>query len=355
MHDHSEFDQKMKMLSGAFWPLCRPIATIAGLSVYYGKRRQYRYPLTVRATGPIELGATMKPRLTCLIQLTIVLLSVTVSVNLCRGTDRFYSDKDAQSANGRYRLTAKSPDNANPALRLPFQGGFVYVLRDIKAQKDLWTRKQTEDKPITLEDGAKPFVIRTWKEASPVAIHVQDGGWSVLWLDNDELVVVGRDGKESGKLKILSDAFSVKEGERTFQMSTAGPMWGRERSYFVTHDRKAYFVVRTWWGHRVILDLAAGRLTTDGGALAKHLEIDRAFVRTTLEAAAKEIIGKRTNAVINSVRCSWRSTWRAKCTKECVPLLRSLEECSLQRHLGDNGEQRHAEGGRTGCKYLGNF
>ena len=63
---------------------------------------------------------------------------------------------------------------------------------------------------------------------------------------------------------------------------------GVRHSCFATHEGKAYFVVRTWWGHRIILDLESARSIPDAGTLAKRLEeADRVYVRTTLEAAAK--------------------------------------------------------------------
>ena len=177
----------------------------------------------------------------------------TVSANLCHGTDLYFRDLEATSPSGRYRLTAKSPGNATPSSRqTPFQQDFVYLFRDTKAGKDLWTRKQPEDKPTVIQDEeGKPDVYRNWKENPPVGLYVQDDGWSVLWLAGDELAAIRRDGKETGRVDILSDALSNEERKHYVHYTTAGLMWGRERSYFTTQEGRSYFVVRTWWGHRV--------------------------------------------------------------------------------------------------------
>ncbi len=236
------------------------------------------------------------------------------------------SEVETVSPDGRYHLTAKSPDNADPSKRFPFQGGFIYVLRDTKTGKELWTRKQPEGRPIVFPGEGKPFVLRTWKENSPVRVFVEENGWSVLWLGGDQLVAVRRDGKETGKLDIVCDALSKGEGSQYIQATTAGEVWGRERSSFTSLQGKCYFVVRTWWGQRVIFDLELGRLTSEGGTLARHLEEgDRMFVRSTLEVAAKEYRkANRYDQLGPVVMASYMASQMHM--KECVPWLRSLED-----------------------------
>jgi hypothetical protein len=270
----------------------------------------------------------MKSRLAWNWQFTIALVMATVSTDQCCGTDRYFPNREATSPNGRYHLTAKSPDNAStPDHVRAFQAGFVYVLRDTKAGKDLWTRKQPEDKPSVMQADGKPFVLRRWKEYSPVGVHVQDQGWSVLWLGGDDLVAVHRDGKETGRVNILCDALSKEERKHHVHDTTAGPWWGLRHSYFTSHQGKSYFVVRTWWGHRAILDLESGRLASDTGTLAKHLEeTDRAFVRNTLKAAAKDY--QKWAKCCNELWAVRMAIYMAgqMHMKECVPSLRSLED-----------------------------
>jgi hypothetical protein len=270
----------------------------------------------------------MKSRLAWNWHFTVALLMATLLPDLSYGVVLcYFPDQEATSSNGRYHLTAKSPDNANPSSRTPFQSGFVYVLRDTKAGKDLWTRKQPKDKPIVDQTEEKPFVLRNWKEPPLVGFYVQDDGWSVLWSATDVLSVVRPDGKETGRLDILSQAFSKKEHEHYVHHELSGEMWGLTHSCFATHEGKSYFVVRTWWGHRIILDLESARLTPDAGTLAKRLEeADRVYVRTTLEAAAKnhdkwaECCDQRETPLMAIYMAGQMQM------KECVPWLRAMEE-----------------------------
>jgi hypothetical protein len=257
------------------------------------------------------------------------LSAVAVVTLLCGSALPAHEPPSATSESGRYRLTARSTDDTDRTLRSLLHGSFVYKLRDTKLQKDLWTRKQPEDEPVDLGEPGRPFIVRTWKERSPVSLFVDDDGWSVLWLGGDELIVVRRDGKETAKLKIL-DAFSQKERNHYVQFALdVGEYWGRRQCYFTTRQGSSYFVVRTWWGHRVILDLESGRLASDTGSLATVLDqADRTFVRTTLEAAVKEYQKRPTSDEVASapVRMAIYMAGQMH-MKECIPSLRLLEDC----------------------------
>ncbi len=255
------------------------------------------------------------------------LLLTVFSAGRSFGTNRYYSDLKAESANGLYRLEAKSPDNADSSGRMPFQAEFVYTFTDAKTGKQLWTRKQPEGKPVVLSSpGEKPFVFRTWLEGSPVSLFVRDDGWSVLWLSGDDLVAVDASGKKTGNLGII-EAFSKEDKERYVHLTSAGYSWGLWHEYFASDQKKPYFVVRTWWGRRVVFDLVRGRLAPDTEELHKHLEqTERAYVRKTLQAATKnrdrwaKCCGGESSVLIAILMAGQMQM------KECTESLRALED-----------------------------
>jgi hypothetical protein len=83
-------------------------------------------------------------------------------------TDRYFRDCFTVSPSGRYRVDAKSPDNAGDRPR-PFASNFTYSLTDTSTNKVVWKRQQ----PMTREKGSS-FVYST--EGSPVALFVNNDG-----------------------------------------------------------------------------------------------------------------------------------------------------------------------------------
>jgi len=88
-------------------------------------------------------------------------------------TNRSFPDVHATSPNGRYRLDATSPDNANPDHWGYFQRSFRYVLTDLIDQTVVWEREQEgEQSPCTAfvsDDG--DVVIRAGRHPA-VADHL---------------------------------------------------------------------------------------------------------------------------------------------------------------------------------------
>ena len=215
----------------------------------------------------------------------LVVLFTHAFVSQACATDQWFADLAVNSPNGRYVLTALSPDNSQRCGETPFQVEFSYTFRDTSTDTALWTRKQPEGEPIKLDDGTD---IRTWNEASPVGLYVANDGWSVIWLADDELIVVGRDGEETGKIDVVSDGFTADEKRRYVHWTTAGNQWGLRRSYFGHFESSSYFVIRTWWGRRVVVDLSSGSLASRSDDLNAYLdESERAYVCATLETAAQ--------------------------------------------------------------------
>ena len=188
-------------------------------------------------------------------------VAAAYAITTARATDRFFRDITSLSPNGQYKVEARSPDNQRKGHRA-FQANFTYTCTDTKAGKVLWTRRQPMGEPQEISYGSStPFTIQFPKEASPIDIFVNDAGWTVIRTGWDELIVVGRDGKDRGKIDILDDAFTEEEKKKHVHQTTAGPMWsGKSRWYFAKPDGKGTFVVRTAWGTYVVMDLQSGKL-----------------------------------------------------------------------------------------------
>lgn len=77
-------------------------------------------------------------------------------------TDRYFGDTSATSPSGRWRIDAKSPENAGPEPR-PFAENFTYTLTDLRTNQVRWTRRQPMEQP---EGGTS-----SWShEPSPIAV-----------------------------------------------------------------------------------------------------------------------------------------------------------------------------------------
>jgi hypothetical protein len=71
---------------------------------------------------------------------------VLALVHPASGTNRYYANVVAVSADGKLRLEAKSPDNAD-GKRRPFAKDFVYVLSETATGRPLWDRKPGRERP----------------------------------------------------------------------------------------------------------------------------------------------------------------------------------------------------------------
>ncbi len=184
------------------------------------------------------------------------MLGVIVPAEVACATDRFYLDSFAISPDGRYRVDAKSPDNA-PGVSRPFARSFTYTLTDQSTKTVVWTRRQ----PMSRE---KASSYTSWKEPSPTSLFVRNDGLVVAGLADDSILVLEPDdGQKRGSAQILS-AFPAVQQDLFVSQTTAGPMWAQGSSwYFVDavpakgKAARAYFVVRPYWGHRIVVDLEA--------------------------------------------------------------------------------------------------
>lgn len=176
-------------------------------------------------------------------------------------TNRYYSDFKVVSENGRYEFAAVSPDNADPKRPKPFASHFVYTLKDLKTGRVLWQRKQTAE------------------YSSPQSAWVRDDGWCVVRAGSLEFI--DPQGTLLGRVGLLGQPeVSKEEYEKYVRETTAGPMWGAfSLWYFVQAGERDCFVIRTWWGRRMICSVRQGaKLAEDAEIRAACEAYERAYV-----------------------------------------------------------------------------
>lgn len=220
--------------------------------------------------------------------LTPFVMAATLAVPAL-ATDRFYRDSTATSPSGRYRIDAKSPDNAGPYPR-PFASNFAYTLTDTTTNKVVWARKQ----PMHREKGSG---YASSDEASPTSVYVTDTGLVVASLSGHSVIVLdAADGHKRGEAAILS-AFPKTEQDNYVSMSTAGPMWQQRSDWFFAEtpaDGKSpaatLFVVRPYWGHRIVVNCADATLIDLG---AHHSAISPSELKD-----ASPIIKRQLSAIL---------------------------------------------------------
>ena len=171
-------------------------------------------------------------------------------------TDRYYPDVHVSSLSGRYKVDATSPDNEKDG-RHAFQDEFTYRFVDTKTGKLIWKREQ-EMTVVKSDDGSTE---KYPDEGSPVDIFISDNGTTVVYTGYGELIVVSPTGRDVREIDFIKDALTKSEYKKYVHRTSAGPMWeGLSTWYFLGHDSKEYFVVRPWWGRRVFVNVADGKL-----------------------------------------------------------------------------------------------
>ena len=234
-----------------------------------------------------------------------------------KATDRYYRDIHERSPNGRYKLDAVSPDNhIDDGRDHPFAKDFTYTLTDTANSRVLWRHKQMQP------------------EISPVAAWVHDSGMVVVRSGWDELRAFDpATGTATKPLEIL-DQFSENDRKVFVHETTAGPMWtGSSVWYFLEHDNRLYFGVRSHWGRRVVFDTATGLADKDAGTLHDAMVLqERGWIMNTLRQALPKLENAGSGDEDWSV---WSSVIAAADTAadlhhtDAIPLLREFEKCGL--------------------------
>ena len=171
-------------------------------------------------------------------------------------TDRFYPDLEASSPNGRFTLTAVSPDNAGG--RMPFARNFVFTMTDSQTDEVVWLREQ----PL--------------REPSPRRISVHHDGWVGIWTAFDTVIILEKGTANRLVEHRLFDSFSEEEMDRHVWDTTAGYMWAQFAMWcWIDYDGRPHFVTRPFWARRVVVDAQHGLVIDD--AAGELLEACRAF------------------------------------------------------------------------------
>lgn len=210
-------------------------------------------------------------------------IAFTLSCSPLFATDRFYDDLSAKSADSHWAIEAKSPDNrTGDRWSVPFQKNFVYTLRH--DEKPAWTRKQG--------DGW----ASGYSEPAPIELAVSNAGrvvvtsaWNSLMVMDDAGRLMGEVDPAKGRFGGVSpedELFSEKEREENVSRTTAGKFWRRGSIGFFHDDASgSVYVLRTYWGRWIVLDLKTGKaLTPTADRLAVIERSAKARVRGLLKS-----------------------------------------------------------------------
>lgn len=260
---------------------------------------------------------TPNPYIKRIIAIVFLVMPLFVAFSNAYGTDVFFRNLTVKSPDGRYRLEAKSPDNAGKERR-PFASNFTYTLYETDSERIIWTRKQPSD------------------EYAPSSIFLHNDLWVVIRTGQDDLVGLQPiTAKRVIKLRILDEIPDI-EHDRYVMETSAGPMWsGGSRWFFLEHDGDMHFVIRTFWNRLIIVNLTDGiKVSKPDEELLKACEVsDREFVLKELDGAKERIKsneGERINyaliKVLEVIDLAGRSS-----IPEAMSLLRELEEYDYVR------------------------
>ncbi|MEK6703289.1 MAG: hypothetical protein AABZ53_13580 [Planctomycetota bacterium] len=274
-------------------------------------------------------------------------------------TDRYYRDSFAISPNGKFRIDAKSPDNAGARPR-PFASNFTYTLTDTTTKKVVWERKQ----PMSREKGSS-YVRST--EGSPMGVFVNDDGVVAAHLSWETLLILdAADGSKRGEADVLK-AFPKSEQDKYVSHSTAGPHWSQESDwFFVTLPAKGkgaaalYFVIRPYWNHRLVIDASTGKHVDLGvhhdvaspDALAEAKEDTRRLLTASIEEETRRAVATL-NAAPESLKDDkdYKVYWELTAALHTVGFLK-LTQCEARLTLIDKylGEHASDTGSRVRAK-----
>ncbi len=160
----------------------------------------------------------------------------------------------AVSANGRYKVDAVSPELTSPDV------GYLYTLTDQTTKQVVWERRQ----PMVRQKGRGTAIE---SEPRPRRLFVADDG-SVLALvgagigaEESMIGLDSRDGSVRGTVPIV-EAFPKGQLDTFAPILKTSSYWETSvAEYFVTlneakpDEAVTYFVVRPFWGHRLVIDL----------------------------------------------------------------------------------------------------
>jgi hypothetical protein len=242
-----------------------------------------------------------------------------------------YPNISATSKNGGYRLeiTGTPGDDF-----FRDQSHFVYRLYRSNQPEWEWSAADEQNGNSMLDD----YPHDAW---------VSDQGWVIVrtheWF-HAGLLVISPDGRPVLRRlhrRVLDEeppGFLDTQPAGYMGDSSAGPFWARSAIAYFTHSGvNPIWVIRTWWGHRVIIDLERAIFLDESaldGDLASRMEIE--WIEDTLATGA-EMLEKEPRVVsrdsVNAAICAvmaqvitaaYHAGWLQ--AQSVVPFLRRIEE-----------------------------
>jgi hypothetical protein len=172
-------------------------------------------------------------------------------------------------------------------------------------------------------------------EGSPTALFVSDAGLTVIRTDRgtefigDHLIVVDIAGKDRGIVSLLRDGLTEKEKKKYVSWTSAGPMWAAcSLWYFLDAGEQPLFIVRPWWGRRIVLDLNSGKLIPETPDIAKRAApYEKDYVLAGLRRDASSL-GDPFSRECRRFMTAAYAAGRDK-IMEAIPMLEELQSSSL--------------------------
>lgn len=223
-------------------------------------------------------------------------------------TDRYYPNRSAISPDGRYRVDAKSPENPAEGWGRPFAANFVYTLTDTRTGKAVWTRPQ----PMQRTKGDSRGYAA---EGSPMAVFVDNTGLVAAHVAGEALVLLSAStGQKHGEIDLLR-SFPAAQQDRHVMNTTAGPMWTQNSRWAFLRipgdgDRSdtLLFVVRPFWGHRLVIDANRARLIDLGEWAASRVDSDLASAQPEVARIMRAVLTAERSAAAEELERATKDT-----------------------------------------------
>ena len=221
-------------------------------------------------------------------------------------------DLAAKSENGVYLVEAKWAENVKGPIAASWKN-IKYSLTHIPSGKRVWERIRN------------PGEEQPWP--SPDVLIVDDSGVVVIGDIHNAFWVIDIAGKAS-RVVSLSEYIPKDEYEKWVRQSTAGPMWaGLSLWYFSRVDDDLYFVVRTYWDRRLVINVNSRSPVPDPSRIERQLTAaeTRISLKILKEGAANQFSPNSDELIVDSdIRTAAFLAGKLN-IREAIPLLKQLE------------------------------
>ncbi|PQO33110.1 hypothetical protein [Blastopirellula marina] len=243
-----------------------------------------------------------------------------------------FPDLAVPSASGRFRVEIRGQGNGHHDI-FRDQSGFRYQLFDAREERLLWTWKPDDSQPLA------DYPHEAW---------VDDRGWVVVrlhnWMQGGLLVL-----SPAGDWQFLQVIQSFGQGEPGFLeeepdahigWTSAGPDWyDSSLAFFLPGE--SLWIMRTWWGRRLVIDLPSGTLLEEPsvGQMEEIVPGEAAWIRSELERTAGQFHSTEDKEdrwwqdIYNKANAAAYHAGILK-VKEAIPRLRELESSPVYSRYG---------------------